>query len=139
MRTAKGNERRALVEAGLVKTVEGLKADFGTDWNAWRYGRVAQTPLPHMFVPAFDLPPVERPGAFGTVNANGANFRRIVDLSNLDNSVWTNAPGQSGQPGSPFYDNLREQLGNGRYLPLLFTRGAVEKRTAYRLTLRPGT
>jgi penicillin amidase len=138
-RTAKGPERRALVEAGLVKALERLRGDFGPDWAAWRYGRIAQTPLPHMFVPAFDLPPVERPGAFGTVNANGANFRRIVDLSNLDNSVWTNAPGQSGQPGSPFYDNLRENLGNGEYLPLLFTRAAVEKRVAYRLRLRPGT
>jgi penicillin amidase len=138
-RTAKGPERRALVEAGLVKALERLRGEFGADWAVWRYGRIAQTPLPHMFVPAFDLPPVERPGAFGTVNANGANFRRIVDLSNLDNSVWTNAPGQSGQLGSPFYDNLRENLGNGEYLPLLFTRPAVEKRVAYRLTLRPGT
>ena len=128
-----------MVEAGLLKALERLKVDFGTDWAAWRYGRIAQSPLPHMFVRAFDLPPVERPGAFGTVNANGANFRRIVDLSNLDNSVWTNAPGQSGQPGSPFYSNLRENLGNGEYLPLLFTRGAVEKRIAYRLNLRPGT
>jgi penicillin G amidase len=138
-RTAKGKQRRDLVEAGLVKALERLKAEFGTDWAAWRYGRIAQSELPHMFVPAFDLAPVERPGAFGTVNANGANFRRIVDLSNLDNSVWTNAPGQSGQPGSPFYDNLRENLGNGKYFPLLFTRSAVDKRVAYRLNLRPGT
>jgi penicillin amidase len=138
-RTTNGSERRALVEAGLVRAVERLKQELGSDWTAWRYGRIAQTSLPHMFVPAFDLPPVERPGAFGTVNANGANFRRIVDLSNLDRSVWTNAPGQSGQPGSPFFDNLRENLGNGGYLPLLFTRAAVEKRVAHRLNLRPGS
>jgi penicillin amidase len=137
VRTAKGTEQRALIEAGLVKTLEGMKRDFGLDWGAWRYGRIAQSAFPHMFVPAFDVPPVERPGAFGTVNANGANFRRIVDLANLDNSVWTNSPGQSGQPGSRFYDNLRENLGNGEYLPLLFSRGAVEKRVAYRLNLRP--
>jgi len=137
--TTKEPQRHALVEAGLVKAVDRLRRDFGMEWAAWRYGRIAQTPLPHMFVPAFDLPPVERPGAFGTLNANGANFRRIVDLSNLDKSVWTNAPGQSGQPGSPFYDNLRDGLGNGAYRPLLFTRAAVEKRAAYRLNLRPGT
>jgi penicillin amidase len=138
-RTAQGARRRALVEAGLVKAVDGLTRELGSDWTMWRYGRVAQSPLPHMFVPAFDLAPVERPGAFGTVNANGANFRRIVDLANLDRSVWTNAPGQSGQPGSPFYANMRENLGNGEYVPLLFTRGAIEKRVAYRLNLRPGT
>jgi penicillin amidase len=139
VRTAKGAEQRALLEAGLVKALERLKTELGPDSSAWRYGRIAESRLPHMFVPAFDLPPVERPGAFGTVNANGANFRRIIDLSNLDNSVWTNAPGQSGQPGSPFYGNLREHLGNGEYLPLLFTRPAVEKRVKYRLTLRPTT
>jgi penicillin amidase len=134
---AKGTEPRALIEAGLMKALEGMKRDFGVDWAKWRYGRIAQSAFPHMFVPAFDLPPVERPGAFGTVNANGANFRRIVDLANLDNSVWTNGPGQSGQPGSRFYDNLRENLGNGEYLPLLFSRAAVEKRVAYRLNLHP--
>jgi penicillin amidase len=137
VRRAKGAERHALVEAGLVKTLAGLKRDFGSDWSTWRYGRIAQSTLPHMFVPAFDLPPVERPGAFGTVNANGANFRRIIDLSNLDASVWTNAPGQSGQPGSPFYDNMRDHLANGQYAPLLFTRSAVEQRTKFRLRLLP--
>jgi penicillin amidase len=137
VRTTKGDEQRRLVEGGLVKALERLTSDFGADWTTWRYGRIAQSALPHSLVPAFDLPPVERPGAFGTVNAAGANFRRIIDLSNLDNSVWTNAPGQSGQPGSPFYGNLREHLGNGTYLPLLFSRAAVEKRVAYRLNLRP--
>lgn len=138
VRSANGTEQRALIEAGLVKALEGMKRDFGVDWAKWRYGRIAQSAFPHMFVPAFDLPPVERPGAFGTVNANGANFRRIIDLANLDNSVWTNGPGQSGQPGSRFYDNLRENLGNGEYLPLLFSRAAVAKRVAYRLNLHPG-
>jgi penicillin amidase len=138
-RTAAGAEQRKLVEAGLVQALAGLKRDFGPDWSTWRYGRMAQSTLPHMFVPAFDLPTVERPGAFGTLNANGANFRRIIDLSNLDNSVWSNAPGQSGQPGSPFYANMREYLGNGGYVPLLFTRGAIEQQTTYRLTLRPAS
>jgi len=138
IRAAPVAERPTLMEAALLTALERIEGDWGTDWNEWRYGRINTTTLPHMFVPAFDLEPVERPGAFGTVNADGANFRRIVDLSNLDNSVWTNAPGQSGQPGSPFYDNMRENLGNGEYAPLLFTRGAIEERAAYRLSLEPG-
>ena len=85
-----------------------------------------------------DLPTVERPGGFGSVNATGANFRRIIDLSNIDNSVASNAPGQSAQPGSPFYGNLAEALGNGEYFPLLFSRDQVEGQAAHRLTLNPG-
>jgi penicillin amidase len=129
--------RRAAVETGLKQAVERLKKDWGPDWTQWRYGRINTSTLPHMFVPEFGLPPVERPGGFNTVNATGANFRRIIDLSNVDNSVGTNAPGQSAQPGSPNYGNHRERLANGQYFPLPHTRPAVEKQAAHTLTLTP--
>jgi penicillin amidase len=130
--------RRAATEAALQAAVEEATRDWGADWTQWRYGRTNISELPHTLIPAFDIQEVERPGAFGAVNANGANFRRIVDLSNLDNSVWTNAPGQSGQPGSPFYENMRESLANGVYYQMAFTRPAVEAIARYRLTLNPG-
>ena len=130
-------QRRALIEDGLEKTVAKLTTDWGTDWAGWTYGRGNPSALSHMFIPDFDLAPVERPGGFGTVNATGANFRRIIDLSNLDNSVATNAPGQSAQPGSPFYGDLTEHLGNGEYFPFLFTREAIEEVVAHRLMLQP--
>jgi len=132
-------ERRVLTEEGLAQTVATLTEDWGADWSEWRYGKGNQSPLVHMFVPDFDLPAVERPGGFGTVNATGANFRRIIDLSDLDRSVATNAPGQSAQPGSPFYGNLRDYLGNGEYFPLLFSREAVEGNVAHRLMLKPAS
>ena len=130
-------ERRAAVEEGLRATVRELTEELGPDWSEWLYGRTNQSELPHMIASVFDLPAVQRPGGSGTVNANGANFRRIIDLDNLDRSVGSNSPGQSAQPGSPFYGNLVDNLGNGQYFPLLFTREAVEQRASYRLTLRP--
>jgi penicillin amidase len=131
-------ERQRLAETALRSALDRLTNDWGSDWSQWRYGRVNQSPLPHMFVAAFDLTAVERGGGDGTVNAPGANFRRIVDLSDLDRSVGSNSPGQSAQPESPYYGNLRERLGNGEYFPLLFTRQAVDAQVAHRLTLRPG-
>jgi penicillin amidase len=130
-------ERRALTEAGLTASLARLTRDLGPDRSQWRHGRVNVSELPSMMVSAYDLPSVERPGGFGAVNANGANFRRIIDLSDLRNSVASNAPGQSAQPGSPFYGNLAENLGNGEYFPLLITRDDVEAGAAHRLTLRP--
>ena len=132
-------ERWPLVEAGLRAAIERLTTELGPDRAEWRHGRVHASQLPHMITPAFDLPPVERPGGFGAVNATGANFRRIIDLADLDRSVASNAPGQSAQPGSPYYGNLAANLGNGQYFPLLYTRGVVEERTAHRLTLQPRT
>lgn len=132
-----GPARQALVEEGLLKAVARARKDWGDGWSEWRYGRINQSALPHMFVDAFDLPSIERPGGFNTVNATGANFRRIEDFSNLDNTVATNAPGQSAQPGSPYYGNLREHLADGVYFPLPFSRSAVEKQAAHRLTISP--
>lgn len=51
-------------------------------------------------------------------DTNGANYRQIVDLSNLENSVFIQAPGQSGRPFSPFFDNLLPLWQRGAYLPL---------------------
>jgi len=131
------SQRRVFAEAGLRSALDRLTAEFGADRDQWRHGRVHASPLQHMFVPDFDLPAVERPGGFGSLNATGANFRRIIDLADLDRSVATNAPGQSAQPGSPYYGNLSETLGNGDYFPLLYTREAIEDRAAHHLTLHP--
>ena len=68
---------------------------------------------------------------------NFLNFRRIIDLANVDNSVATNAPGQSAQPGSPYYGDSREYLGSDKYFALPYTRGAVDKLAAHTLTIRP--
>ena len=130
-------DRRDLIEAGLTAAIGRITEELGPDRAEWRHGRVHASELPHMLASAFDLPAVERPGGFGSVNATGANFRRIIDLADPDRSVASNAPGQSAQPGSPYYGNLAENLGNGEYFPLLYTRGAVEERAAHRLTLQP--
>ncbi len=129
-------QRRVHIEAGLRSAIERLTQELGPDRDQWRHGRVHASPLQHMFIPDFNLPAVERPGGFGSLNATGANFRRIIDLADLDRSVATNAPGQSAQPGSPFYGDLTETLGNGSYFPLLNTKEAVESRAAHRLTLK---
>ena len=130
-------ERQASIEQGLTAAIERLTAELGPDRAEWRHGRVHASELRHMLAPAFDLPAVERPGGFGSLNATGANFRRIIDLADPDRSVASNAPGQSAQPGSPYYGNLAANLGNGEYFPLLYTRGAVEERAAHKLTLQP--
>ncbi len=133
----KGAAQQALVEEGLSQALARLATDWGSDWSQWRYGRINQSRLQHMFVDEFSLQPIERPGGFNTVNATGANFRRIIDFSDVDKTMATNAPGQSGQPGSAYYGNARETLADGVYFNLPFTRPAVEKQAAHTLTLSP--
>jgi len=130
-------ERQPLVEAGLVKTIAELTKRQGMDWTAWRYGRMHTRDFPHPFVPAFDLPAVERSGGNGAVAADGASYREIMDVADWDRSVVTNVPGQSGQPESPFYGNLLPFWDKGEYFPLVYTRPAVDRSAAHKLSLRP--
>jgi penicillin amidase len=124
------------VEARLVKALARLTTQQGSDPSQWRWGRMHTRAFAHPFVSAFDLPTVERPGGAGTVAADGASYREILDISNWDNSIATNTPGQSAQPGSPFYDNLLPLWTDDQYFPLAFSPQAVEKHTKHTLVLR---
>ena len=128
--------RNAVVTA-LRGAVEDLNKSQGADWGQWRWGRMNRSEFPHPVVGAYDLPSIERHGGAGTVNAIGAVYRLVTNFAAPDASRVTIGPGNSGQPGSPYYANLHELWGRNEFFPLLFTRPAVEAKTRHRLTLAP--
>jgi penicillin amidase len=130
-------QRRAALERALVQGLDSLRATQGDDPAQWRWGRINMSQLAHSLVRAYDIPAIERTGGAGTVAAIGATYRQIIDFADLDGSVATNVPGQSGQPGSAFYANLAQSFADRQYFPLLYTRAAVESRAAHRLVLVP--
>lgn len=129
--------RKALLERALLEGGRALRDSLGTEPSGWRWGRLHRSELPHSLVRAYDIPAIERSGGPPTVAATGATYREIIDFANLDGSLATNVPGQSGQPGSPFYSNLAESFGRGEYFPLSFSRGAVERFATHTLVLVP--
>jgi penicillin amidase len=58
-------------------------------------------------------------------------------LSDWDNAVAINVPGQSGQPGAKHFDDLVPLWRDGRYFPLCFSKSAVDAVTRDILTLQP--
>ena len=68
---------------------------------------------------------------------NGASYREIFDLADWDGSRAINVPGQSGQPGSKHYDDLLALWSEGRYFPLAYSKGAVDRATTDTLNLLP--
>ena len=127
-----------VLEAVLSNALARIAREQGNDPAQWRWGRDHRSEFPHSLVTAYDLPAGERSGGAGTVAATGATYRHIVDFADLDGSLVTNAPGQSGRPGSPYYGNLTESWANQEYFPMLFSREAVEARAENRLVLAPG-
>lgn len=130
-------QKQAMLERAIAAGMDSLTATQGDDPAEWRWGRINRSELPHSLVRAFDIAPVERHGGAGFVAAVGATYREIIDMGDLDNAMSTNVPGQSGQPGSPYYKNLVDSFGKGEYFPLAFSKAAVDKVAEHRLVLMP--
>ncbi|MBM4185923.1 MAG: penicillin acylase family protein [Gemmatimonadetes bacterium] len=138
--------RDSLLIAALDRGLAALTTEFGGEVSTWRWGLAHVARFRHPLAAAFDLASPSRGGDDNTVNmtggsgwlqTSGASYRGIFDTANWDNSVATSVPGQSGQPGSPFYDNLLPLWGQQRYFPLVYSRQAVEDATAHTLWLDP--
>ena len=69
---------------------------------------------------------------------SGASYRQVIDVGNWDASTMTNAPGQSGDPRSPFYDNLLEGWATEGSFPLVYSRDKVLEHAEFRIELQPG-
>ena len=133
----------------LVRAFDAAAAQvshYGHDPAKWSWGDIHLAPFRHPLASDFDLPAASRGGHVTTLymtagpdltQTHGASFREVLDLADWDNSVATNVPGQSGQPGSPFYGNLLPLWEKGEYFPLVYSRKAVEEATAHVLWLRP--
>jgi penicillin amidase len=61
----------------------------------------------------------------------------VLDVGNWDASRTINAPGQSGDPLSGHYRDLAPLWATGQYVPLLYTRSAVEAAAGEVITLTP--
>ncbi len=151
-----GDSSRAVRDKILLTTLDEAineaKQKLGNDYTQWRWGQLHSTPFTHALSQdavskaLFDLPAPERGGDANTPNATGgqnfkqtagASFREILDVSNWDNSVGTNTPGQSGQVGSPHYDDLLPLWAQGKYFPLLYSRAKIEAEAKNKLVLEP--
>ena len=62
----------------------------------------------------------------------------VLDVGDWDNSRTINTPGQSGDPFSPHYRDLAPYWLTGDYVPLLYSREAIERAASTRITLTPG-
>ena len=147
--------RTEILLASLRSALDEIAARLGTDMTAWRWGDLHHAALipsaAALADPALRAKlshgPTPLPGSAWTVWAStyrmedfaatqGASFRMVVDVGAWDNSVVINSPGQSGDPASPHYGDLFPLWAKGDYVPLLWSRAAIEAaaETVFELT-----
>ncbi|ADU47416.1 penicillin acylase family protein [Intrasporangium calvum] len=147
--------KRALVDARL-----DLARKLGKVPATWRWGRLHQLNLEHRVLGTESVPGVIRDvfnrggielgGGNGIVNATswdasssgyevtaGPSMRMVVDLSDLDRSLWVNATGQSGHAYNSHYADQIDAWAANEPFPWPFTARAVAAAQDSELTLVP--
>ena len=147
---------RAAVETSLVSAYAETESILGPDTSTWRWGDLHRIEFEHPMLrfasgelaTAMTYPAYPRGGSGNTTNSTGfsardmlvragASYRQVVDVGNWDASTMTNAPGQSGDPRSPFYDNLLKGWAEEDAFPLLYSREIILDHQAIRIELLP--
>ena len=143
----------AMTGTSLVDAWNAGARTLGNDETRWRWGQLHQSRFEHPLAltperrELFNLGPRPRGGdgttpfatSYGRWQTSGASYREVIDVGDWDRSTTINVPGESGQPGSPYYDNLYPLWAEGKYHPMLFSRAAIEKNAAHTLMLLPKT
>jgi penicillin amidase len=138
--------RDELLLQSLKAAVEDLGHRFGPDMTTWQWGKLHQMTFRPAVAAVADapwrslatLPAMEQGGsdnsphasAYGPANFSveaGASVRIVLDVGDWDHSVAINAPGQSGNADSVHYGDLLRPWAEGQYVPLLYTRPAIER------------
>jgi len=139
-----GGREKVLTNA-LRQAIEYLRQEFGPDSGAWAWGNLHQVVFAHSLSVrppldrVFDIGPFPIGGDGDTVcqtayvpqdpyynNSASPSFRQILDMGDLPGGLASFPPGQSGQVGSPHYDDLVRPWLEGSYFTVLWTREAVE-------------
>jgi len=149
--------RDALLLDTLSAAWRATAAKLGDDPAGWAWGKLHHGYFEHALSASasaewrakLDVGPAPKGGSGLTVNNNGyrasdfrvihgVSWRMVVDVGNWDESWTVNAPGQSGDPRSPHYRDLFDLWAREEYVPMLFSREAVEAAAEKRILIRPG-
>ncbi len=146
----------SLLSMTLEATLDTLERSYGKDPAGWRWGAAHVSRMEHrpfdrvpLLAPVFDvMQPV--PGDTYTVNVgryslrdelapfssrHGPGLRALYDLSNLENSRFIQASGQSGNRLSNHYADFTQRWAQGITVPMQTRRVDVDRNRLGTLTL----
>lgn len=147
--------RNDIIISALTQSVEQAKTLLGDDLDSWRWGSLHKAYFENSVVPIapeyvkeqLTVGPLEMGGSRFTPRAArynsdfevtmGASFRMVLDVGNWDASRFINTPGQSGDPFSAHYRDLTPLWAAGEYVPLVYSREAVESNASQVMNLTP--
>ena len=141
----------------LDDTWRDLVSLLGRSTRRWNWGRAHSLPLEHPFSrrgslgvffrrrslrvgggPDTVMSTSYRPGQGFHTTLSAPTWRQVMDVGNWDACTGVLLPGQSGQPGSPHYDDLVNRWAANRQFRLHWSSDQVRRHARSTLTLTPG-
>lgn len=131
IRTSAVESLRDIVLVAFKKACQELK--IAKDHHQLAWGKYKETGVSHLLkIPALSRLHLPIGGGEHIINAttsdHGPSWRMIVQLSNKIEAYGIYPGGQSGNPGSKYYDTFIDKWADGKYYPLLFLSEEEAKR-----------
>ncbi|MGV9004625.1 penicillin acylase family protein [Flavobacterium sp.] len=143
----KKETRSQIVTFAFKEAIKNLQINFGTDVNAWTWNKAHTLEYNHplgkvkLLKGFFNVGPFEIPGANEVINnlmytytdekinkvKAGPSTRRIIDFSDVENSVSILPSGNSGNPMSKHYNDQAEMYVKGQFRKMLLNKKEIEE------------
>ena len=138
-----------IIQDAFLKAVASLETDFGPDMDSWTWEKVHTLEHPHPIgqVAAlksfFNVGPFPIHGTREVINnmyfnydgtgsykvSSGPSTRRVIDFSDIENSISILPTGQSGNPFSTHYKDQAELFLNGKYRKMMMNKEEIQRST----------
>jgi penicillin amidase len=114
-----------LVNQSFRFACDSLSRKFGNYDTTWAWANLKNTHVPHLAkIPGFSSKTLLIGGAKSTIDAlnetNGPSWRMVVELGKSPKAFGVYPGGQSGNPGSVYYDNMIDTWAGGKLYDLYF-------------------
>ena len=151
-----GADREQQIRQTFQNALDDLRQRLGDEVSSWKWGRLHLLKLNHVLGSRGDLGTLLNYGGQGVRGdmqavcntgsgpewsaATGGGFRMVADLGDNKKGLWTiDGQSQSGQPGSPHYQDQLPSWLAGEYNYLAMDHDAIAETVKYRMTLQPKT
>ena len=132
VKTAKKETRGDLVNSSFKFAIDSLQRKFGPIDSDWAWANLKKTHVPHLAkVAGFGSKFLYNGGSKTSVNAtsesNGPSWRMIVALGKEVKAYGVFPGGESGNPGSHYYDDMIDTWSEGKLNELVYLKLKDEK------------
>ena len=114
-----------LVNEAFKYSCDSLERKYGAIGKKWEWANVKHTNVPHLAkIPGFGSKTLMIGGGKMTIDAlsesNGPSWRMVIELGKNPKGHGVFPGGQSGNPGSRFYDDMIDTWASGKLYDLYF-------------------